>query len=159
MRVLIVSDTHRKNDNFLQVIADEKPFDLVLHCGDTEGSEHLFESACNCAFQAVAGNNDFFTNLPQELELTLEGYRVWMSHGHRYYVSMNTQRIWEEGRAKEVQIVLFGHTHRPLVECRQGIWLVNPGSLSYPRQEGRRPSYIVGELSPDREPAFVIHYL
>ena len=40
MRILIVSDTHRKNENFLKVVEKEAPFDLLIHCGDIEGSEY-----------------------------------------------------------------------------------------------------------------------
>ena len=39
MRILIVSDTHRRNENFLRVVDKIGPLDLVVHCGDVEGSE------------------------------------------------------------------------------------------------------------------------
>jgi len=38
MKALIISDTHRRNDNFLKVIEQVAPVDLVIHCGDVEGS-------------------------------------------------------------------------------------------------------------------------
>ena len=46
-------------------------------------------------------------------------------------------------------IAMFGHTHRPYLEEVDGITLLNPGSLSYPRQEGRMPSYMIMDLADD----------
>ena len=52
----------------------------------------------------------------------------------------------EEGRSRNVDIVMFGHTHRPFLEQSDGVTLLNPGSLSYPRQEGRKGSYMIMEI-------------
>ena len=41
MKILIVSDTHRRNENYFQVIEQLGKLDLVIHCGDTEGSERV----------------------------------------------------------------------------------------------------------------------
>ncbi len=144
MKVLIVSDTHRKNDNYFRVLRLQNP-DLVIHCGDAEGSEYALTEAADCPVQIVLGNNDFFSYLPRELDLKLGSFKVWVTHGHNYYVSMGNQIIKQEAAAKGADIVLYGHTHRPVVDKSSGIIAVNPGSLSYPRQEGRSPSYAVME--------------
>ena len=39
MKILIVSDTHRKDENLKWVIRKTKPFDMLIHLGDAEGSE------------------------------------------------------------------------------------------------------------------------
>ena len=39
MKILIVSDTHRKDDHLKQVIKEQAPFDMLIHLGDIEGSE------------------------------------------------------------------------------------------------------------------------
>ena len=41
MKILIVSDTHRKNDNYIKALEKSAPVDMVIHCGDIEGSEYL----------------------------------------------------------------------------------------------------------------------
>ena len=52
------------------------------------------------------------------------------------------------------------HTHKPHLEyCRDGLVVLNPGSLSYPRQEGRKPSYMLMELDHQGEAHFTICYL
>ena len=46
---------------------------------------------------------------------------------------------------------MFGHTHRPCVDFKDGVWLINPGSISLPRQESRRPTYIMMRVGRDGE--------
>nr|WP_296441633.1 metallophosphoesterase [uncultured Acetatifactor sp.] len=157
MRVLIVSDTHRKNENYFKALELVKP-QLVIHCGDAEGSEYALSEAADCPVQIVLGNNDFFSYLPKELELRLGSFRVWVTHGHNYYVSMGRERIKREAAVRGMDIVIYGHTHKPVVDKKDGVIAVNPGSLSYPRQEGRRPSYIVMEVE-GKKADFAIEYL
>ena len=157
MRVLIVSDTHRKNENYFKALELVKP-QLVIHCGDAEGSEYALSEAADCPVQIVLGNNDFFSYLPKELELRLGSFRVWVTHGHNYYVSMGRERIKREAAVRGMDIVIYGHTHKPVVDKKDGVIAVNPGSLSYPRQEGRRPSYIVMEVEGEKAD-FAIEYL
>lgn len=158
MKVLIVSDTHKNNGNFYKVLDEQKP-DLVIHCGDAEGSESEFEAAADCPVRIVLGNNDFFSRLPRELTLDVGSYKVWVVHGHNYYVSMGNERIKREAADRGFDIVLYGHTHRPVVDGEGDVIAVNPGSLSYPRQEGHRPSYIIMELDENGEACFTIHFL
>ena len=56
-------------------------------------------------------------------------------------------------------MIFFGHTHKPVAKYVDGVYLFNPGSLSYPRQEGRRPSYLVITLKDSGDVAFEIKYL
>jgi len=67
--------------------------------------------------------------------------------------------IADEAAARGTDIVMFGHTHKPMVDQIGSVLALNPGSLSYPRQSGRRPSYIVLELSKDYAPKAEIKYL
>lgn len=146
MKILVCSDTHRVHDNFLKVIEREGSLDLLIHCGDTEGGEYLISEAAGCPCQIVRGNNDFFSELPKEVFFELGGKKVWVTHGHNYIVSMNTALIKEEAKAKGADVVMFGHSHKPLIEWEQDILSINPGSLSYPRQEYRQPSYVVVDI-------------
>ena len=115
MKILIVSDTHRRDGNLTQVLDMVGQIDLLIHCGDVEGSEAFIKSIAGCPVHMVAGNNDFFTDLAQEEEFEIGKYRVWLTHGHHYYVSVGTEAILEEAESRGVDIVMFGHTHRPLI--------------------------------------------
>lgn len=158
MKVLIVSDTHKKNDIYLNLVKLHKP-DMVIHCGDAEGAEDLLMEAADCPVYIVLGNNDFFSKLPRELELQIGRYKVWVTHGHNYYVSMGNETIKQEAEARGVDIVCYGHTHRPVVDKNGDVIALNPGSLSYPRQENRRASYIIMEIDRQDKAHFTIAYV
>ena len=64
MKVLIVSDTHGRDENLEQVVMNEAPFDMFVHCGDVEGREIFIEALVECPCCIVSGNNDFFSDLP-----------------------------------------------------------------------------------------------
>ena len=161
MKILIVSDTHRKDDNLKKVIEELKPLDMFIHLGDSEGSEVYIPEWLNqeCEIQMVRGNNDFFSELPKEDEFCIGNYHVLITHGHYYYISMGTEMLKEDARARGFNLVMFGHTHRPYLEQDQDITILNPGSLSYPRQEGRKPSYILMDIDKHGEAHFAINYL
>lgn len=142
-KYLVVSDTHGRDNNFYDVLDLEEPLDGIIHCGDFEGSEGKFAIAANCPVYFVAGNNDFFSDLNRELEFTFDGHKAFLTHGHNYMVSMDLDYIRSEGIARGAEVVFFGHTHKPVAKTMGGVYLFNPGSLSYPRQDGRRPSYII----------------
>ena len=159
MKILIVSDTHRNNANFMKVVERTGPLDMVIHCGDVEGSELLISKASGCRVEMVQGNNDFFSELPREKEFMIGQYKVWLTHGHNYYIAMNSETIKQEARIRGVDIVMCGHTHKPVVDIGNDLTLVNPGSISYPRQENRKPSYIIMEIDSAGEAHYTINYL
>ena len=66
MKVLIVSDTHGHDENLERAVMMETPFDMLVHCGDVEGREIFIEALVDCPCCIVAGNNDFFSDLPRE---------------------------------------------------------------------------------------------
>lgn len=159
MRILIVSDTHRKNENFIKVLEKESLVDEVIHCGDIEGSEYFFSRSAGCPVKMVMGNNDFFSDLPRELQIRVGKYNALVTHGHNYRVSMGYEMIKREALARGMNMVICGHTHKPVVDFSDEVAVLNPGSLSYPRQEGRRPSYILMEVSDSGEVQCFLKYL
>lgn len=163
MRVLIVSDTHRRGENFYRALEEAGPVSLVIHCGDVEGQEYEFEEAVrstnNCPLVMAAGNNDFFSGLKNDVEVQIGPYKALVTHGHNYYISMSNEFLKREAVARGYQMVFYGHTHRPVVDDKSGILAVNPGSLSYPRQEGRKPSYALMEIDEAGKAEVSIHYL
>lgn len=146
MRILIVSDTHGRHANLDRALEEAGAIDMFIHLGDVEGGETYIDAVVGCEKHLVAGNNDFFSDLPREKEICIGKYRAFITHGHSYYVSLGPEHIREEGKARKVDLVMFGHTHKPYLSREEGITVLNPGSLSYPRQEGRRGSYLMMEI-------------
>ena len=115
MRILIVSDTHRRDENLKNLLEKVCPLDMLIHLGDAEGSEDRIAQWLNpeCRFEIVLGNNDFFSRLDKEKEIRIGKYRAFITHGHYYGVSLGPEGIIGEGRDRGVDIVMFGHTHQP----------------------------------------------
>ncbi len=133
--------------------------DMVIHLGDVEGSEYTIQQAAGCPVEFVAGNNDFFSDLPSEKFIQIGKYQVMITHGHRYYIGMGNEMLKKEAVAQGADIVMYGHTHRPVIEYAANIIAINPGSLSYPRQDDHKPSYIVMELDSKGEAHFELNYV
>lgn len=151
MRVLVVSDSHGSNVFLNRALEEAGEIDFFMHLGDLEGSEYFIETFVDCPTALISGNNDYFSQLEHELEFELEGHHIFMTHGHRYNIYAGVDRLREEGQARGADIVLFGHTHCPYIEETDDMVLINPGSISRPRQEGRIPTYVILDLFENGE--------
>ena len=159
MKIMIVSDTHRKHGNLEKVLDRERPIDLMIHLGDAEGSEDYIAELAGCPLEIVAGNSDFFSALPREKEIQVGDYHVLITHGHHYYVTDGIEDIKKEARARGMDIVMFGHTHRPVIDYDKGIITINPGSITSPRQEGKQPTYVMMHIDKNGKADFTINYV
>ena len=141
MKILVVSDTHRKLENLKVILEREQPMDLLIHLGDAEETRTVLRRWRDAGWRSLRATMTFFSNLPREKELRIGSYRVLITHGHYYYVSAGIADIEREAAAQGYDIVMFGHTHRPVIDYTRDVIALNPGSLSYPRQEGEdRPT-------------------
>ncbi len=159
MKILIVSDTHGREKNLKEVLEKTGPIDRLIHLGDVEGDEESIRSLVHAPVDMVAGNNDYCTDQPLERIVQLGKYRALLTHGHTYYVYRGPERLVRAAVEKGVDIAMFGHTHCPCLEQWPELTLLNPGSLSLPRQEGREPSYILMEIDREGEAHYTICYL
>ena len=72
----------KTNPYLERAVMMETPFDMLVHCGDVEGREIFIEALVDCPCCIVAGNNDFFSDLPREEEIELDGNKVLVTHGY-----------------------------------------------------------------------------
>ncbi|KAI4451982.1 hypothetical protein C823_006543 [Eubacterium plexicaudatum ASF492] len=100
MKVLVISDTHGYHKNLDRVLELERPYDQVIHLGDIEGDEEYLEVKAGCPVAAVKGNNDYFSPLPQEQTIELDGKRILITHGHYYYVVAGLEHLIREAKAR-----------------------------------------------------------
>ena len=146
MKILIVSDTHGNEENLKTVIEKEKPFDLFLHAGDVCGGEERIAGMVPAEIHMVRGNCDYACNLKMEDVFRKENLKFILLHGHPFLGGGDVLNLFYAGKAKGCDVVVFGHTHQPLIVKEDGVILMNPGSLSRPRQAGYAPSYIVVDV-------------
>lgn len=159
MRVLIISDTHGKDYNLLELLKRDKDFDFMVHLGDIGKLEDYIEEITGIACFAVRGNNDWGSLLPNESIIMIGKHRAFITHGHAYSVYSSTERLREHAKALNCDIVMYGHTHVPEIEKYSGITVVNPGSLSYPRGGAKAPSYIVATINDNLDVDFELKYI
>lgn len=130
MRILVISDTHRDAGSLRQALLHQKKAEVVIHLGDgEEETTALRGSFPGKMFLQVKGNNDWGSSLPLSGEIVLEGKRIFYTHGHAYRVKYGYSEIIAAARERKADILLFGHTHEPLQEYRDGLYILNPGSL------------------------------
>ena len=91
----------------------------------------------------MRGNCDWGSTLPTIGEITLEGKKIFYTHGHAYNVKYSLYQIVCAARERKADILLFGHTHQPLTDYEDGLYLMNPGSL-----HGTEGSYGIVDLTP-----------
>lgn len=159
MKVLIVSDSHGKNTQLDWVLKRVSPIDMLIHLGDLEGSEDYIEAIAEWPYELVSGNNDYFTDIEREKMIKIGSYQVLLTHGHRQQVYSGTETIKKWAKEKGADIVMFGHTHMPLLEIEEDITVLNPGSISKPRQEGHIPTYMIMELDREGKVHFTLNYV
>lgn len=98
-------------------------------------------------FVGVWGNVDdsqIKSILNEQEILTLAGYKIGIFHGHG--TKGNTlDRAYQKFLETDVDIIIFGHSHQPLVRTKNGILMLNPGSLTNKRRE-KWFTYIMLEL-------------
>lgn len=131
MKIVILSDTHDRTDNFRKALtwAQDNSVELVIHCGDVSRPSTLKEclSAFKGRFVMCLGNADVRTGWegPVEAEygeLTVDGVDVAFTH-----FDDRAGRLAERG---DYDIVFHGHTHKPWIRGVEGVQVVNPGNLA-----------------------------
>lgn len=133
MRVFLVSDTHGQIGGALACLRRHHDIDRVIHLGDYTRDADALAARLGRVVLTVRGNNDWNATVPEELVLDLAGHRLYIAHGHRQHVQSGVQLLAETAREQACDIALYGHTHRATVERVAGVWTINPGSASLPR--------------------------
>ena len=151
MKYLVVSDTHGVHWKLKKVVDKVKP-DAVIHAGDLSVTKEKLQNIIQCPLIAVKGNCDYGNQDLNEIErIKLGRHNILITHGERYHVGFGLERLLYLGQEQEASCIIFGHTHISLQDYREGIYLLNPGSLSQPRQHGRHFTYATLELDQNGE--------
>lgn len=159
MKIFIVSDTHRSHGSLERALEQEGSIDMLIHLGDVEGGEDYIAALVDCPTHIIGGNNDFFSDLPREEDFFIEGKHIFITHGHSYLTGLNESGIKKEALRRGADIAMYGHTHRPSLSEKDGVIILNPGSISWPRQPGRRKSYMVMETDGKGNARFELKYV
>jgi hypothetical protein len=139
MLVGLIADTHGLMRP--EVLAAFRGVDEIFHAGDIGGAPIVAALETIAPVRAVYGNTDVPERFPASIDCTLEGVRIHVSHGHELG-SPTPERLVSRYSA---DIIVYGHTHRPLVRQVVATLVVNPGAAG-PRRFDLRPTVAVLSL-------------
>jgi len=150
MKILVLSDTHGDIDKAEKAIKKCSGVDLIIHLGDYfRDAQRLASIFPDIPIEYIYGNSDFMIeDVPAEKLLECEGKRIFITHGHRYSVKWDYDKLDRKAKEIKADILLFGHTHIADVVKRDNYYLVNPGSISDPRDDSDE-SYVIIEINDD----------
>ena len=145
-RVIIVGDTHlpRFGRSLPPFLADAlRDVDRILHVGDHTEPFVLELLETFAPTDAVAGNNDppgLLERLGLLRMVAIEAVRIGMTHGHHGPGRTTPERAIRAFADSDPppQAIAFGHSHQPMIERCDGVWLLNPGS---PTDRRRQPTF------------------
>ncbi len=127
VKIVVVSDSHGRDDLLYDLQEQYPNADAFLHCGDVKAPQENFPG-----YLIVQGNNDYYYDLPAHRVLPLGGHRVLLIHSHQFSLPQARSaddRIYAQERGCD--IVCYGHTHVADLHMADGVSLLNPGSLHY----------------------------
>lgn len=153
MKVLVMSDTHGHIEHAKQIIEELLPMGVktVLHCGDYVSDARLIQKFYpELTVYSVYGNCDVGFGGAYSEVVTLENVNIFMCHGHKYGVKWDDyDELVIDANAYDATVAVCGHSHRAFLERIQGVVVMNPGSLTLPR-DSKYPSYGILELENGR---------
>ncbi len=131
MRILVISDSHGRRSRIEEAIEGHPDIRHIFFLGDcVRDIEDLTYIYTDRSFHVVCGNCDGYSLYKSTEVITLNSKRILFTHGHVYSVKSGTERLYEEAKRQQVDLVLYGHTHLAKTEYADGIYFVNPGSIS-----------------------------
>lgn len=134
MNILVFSDSHGHISVMQKILTEKSNTNVVFFLGDgVQEVETLSLSFPKIQFFSVVGNCDSNSCLPLENIVNSQNKYIYYTHGHNYNVKTDVDTLYIIGKKIGSDIILFGHTHIPYYELREGIHILNPGSISYPR--------------------------
>lgn len=150
MRLGVIADTHGLLRP--QVFRAFEQVDHIVHAGDIGSLDLLTELEAVAPVTAVYGNTDqpeVRQRLPQVAHVELEGFDVVVTHGDQ----LGTPTPEGLNAAfPDAQIIIYGHTHRPLLTLVDiVVTVMNPGGAGH-RRFGLPPSVGILELEPGIPP-------
>lgn len=148
MKVIITGDTHLpgRGSNLPKYLLDAcAGADLIIHTGDWRTPEAL-ETLLNYAeVRGVYGNidgEDIIEIMPDRQLIEFGGLRIGVVHGHGEKKTTE-QRAVDAFSEERVDVIVFGHSHIPVIKYSKEILLMNPGS---PTDKRKLPFYSFIEL-------------
>lgn len=151
MKIFVVSDTHGSVESFLEKIETMEKPDLIIHLGDYVRDGVKIEEITGIETIIAKGNGDYFeTNYNYDELIIINDKRIFLTHGHKYNIRYDIDNLIYKGEELEADLILFGHTHVPLLFEEDNKLIMNPGSPNFPRDYARRKTFGIIEIEEEK---------
>ena len=148
-RIIALSDTHLEDGMLPDAVIElARNADIILHAGDFVSAKTYAALAELGRLEAVHGNSDSLElkrQLPERKVILVDGIRIGLVHMASHGSDLVGARMM--AREMDVQVLVFGHIHRPIVEKGERL-LICPGSATLPRMSA--PSVAELEIIDNR---------
>lgn len=152
MRVLVISDSHGKTENIKKAIEKAGKINYLFHCGDVGEDFRSLETMAGVPAYVVAGNCDGYGSLLNQNIIQLGKHKVFMAHGHLQAVHAGLNLLRVMALKNECDLAFYGHTHVPYLNVAEDdVTILNPGSISLPRQDGHAKTFAILEFDETTE--------
>lgn len=145
MKVLVISDVHGNKRRLKDVLSEVDAPDYVLSLGDQELKQSFLQSR---DIIAIKGNAAFDSGSGFEQTVKINGWRIYMTHGHKLRVQNSYDRLYYRMLEEEADIAMHGHTHQMAFMEVSGKFIVNPGSLNQSR-DNNPESFLIMDMQED----------
>lgn len=142
MVIGVISDTHRHKFILYDALKKIGDVDIIMHLGDNVDDVIEIQKLFKGIIVNVKGNCDYSKSVPSERIEIIENKKIFLTHGDKYGVKYDLNRLKYRALELEADIVLFGHSHVSEILYEEGIWFVNPGSVALAR-DGRNSLAVV----------------
>lgn len=130
MRFLVFSDAHGSIYHMIKSIDIHPETNAVIYLGDGTSEVSSLKKALGIPVYTVRGNCDFGSKEKITDFIEYKGHKIMICHGHYFNVKSGTYDLEISARENGCDIVLFGHTHIPYTHYRDGLYIMNPGTIS-----------------------------
>jgi putative phosphoesterase len=163
MRIGLISDTHIPDvaraipHNVLRAFSG---VDLILHAGDIQLASVLDELERIAPVLAARGDDDYQiqdNRINEVQNLKVEGLDLYLIHSSQYWARDLIKHPERHNLQKAPDIVVFGHTHRDIVQTVGSSLLVNPGSATFPYYQQRLGTVALLTISSGKAEAHIAH--
>jgi len=156
MRIFVVSDSHGRINNAIDAYKSVGDIDLIVHLGDFARDAAEMEKRLKVPMLSVRGNCDGDRSENGYRILETDFGKLFIAHGHMEGVKSGLQILIFKAESLGCKAALFGHTHKALYLDLNGFYLLNPGSITYPGNDGR-VSFAVAELAAGSFDASILY--
>ncbi|MEG0392436.1 MAG: metallophosphoesterase [Anaerovoracaceae bacterium] len=156
MKILVISDTHGSIAKVEEIAKRLTGIDLLVHLGDYSEDGWTLSQRLGIDVITVKGNMDGEYAKKYEF-FDVECGKILITHGHLCGVNHSYNNLLYACEEEGCVAAFFGHTHVPCNEEIEGIRLLNPGSISRPR-DGSEGSYAIVHTDEEGIECSVIYY-